>query len=293
MKSHQNVIWRHVPTAENPADLGSRGGSVKKNYLWWNGPTWLANSDEWPPRIPSICRPKWVASTPTASRANPQRQAAAPRRGLRSQAARGEASGPVSVLGHPTSAAPVVPTPAPTAIPSPLQDDLVTTLVSSVTAAVTQELSALLLSPSTALPGISPPSPSTYPTVESSSSAHATALVQGTLGEAHSNISGQAHPFTIPEQLLSNQPFNSASLPLDARVPDKMKEKIWREEFVDFGILLSNPDPTARYEINVRPSDAGRPASLVLKRTAKSGKQIKNINDWLRAFHIFVSIYTQ
>jgi hypothetical protein len=43
----------------------------------------------------------------------------------------------------------------------------------------------------------------------------------------------------------------------------------------------------------VRPSDAGRPASLVLEPTAKSGKQIKNINDWLRAFHIFLSIYTQ
>jgi hypothetical protein len=62
--------------------------------------------------------------------------------------------------------------------------------------------------------------------VESSSSAHATALVQGALGEAHSNISGQAHPFTIPEQLLPNQPFNSASLPLDVRVPDKINGKI-------------------------------------------------------------------
>jgi hypothetical protein len=120
-------------------------------------------------------------------------------------------------------------------------------------------------------------------------------LVQGALGEAHSNISGQASPirFTIPEQLLPNQPFNSASLPLDVRVPDKIKEKLWREEFVDFGILLSSPDPTARYEINVRPSDAGRPASLVFEPTPKSGKQITNINDWLRAFHIFVSIYTQ
>ena len=118
-------------------------------------------------------------------------------------------------------------------------------------------------------------------------------MVQGALGEAHSNISGQAHPFTIPEQLLPNQPFNSASLPLDARVPDKIKEKIWREEFVDFGVLLSNPDPTARYKINVWPSDTGRPALLVLEPTSKSSEQIKNINDWLHAFHIFVSIYTQ
>ena len=70
--------------------------------------------------MPSIRRPKRVASTPNASRANQQRQAAAPRRGLRSRATRGEASGPVSVLGHPTSAAPVVPTPTQVAnVPTP------------------------------------------------------------------------------------------------------------------------------------------------------------------------------
>ena len=28
IQSHPNVIWRHVPTRENPADLGSWGGSV-------------------------------------------------------------------------------------------------------------------------------------------------------------------------------------------------------------------------------------------------------------------------
>jgi hypothetical protein len=164
--------------------------------------------------MPPVRRPKRVASTTTASQANQQRQAAAPHRGLRSQATRGEASGPVSVLGYTTSEAPVVSTPAPTAVPSSLPDDLVTTLVSSVMAAVTQQLSALLPSPSTALPVISPPSSSTYPTVESSSSAHATLLVQGALGEAHSNISGQVRPFTIPEQLLPNQPFNSAPISL-------------------------------------------------------------------------------
>ena len=42
----------------------------------------------------------------------------------------------------------------------------------------------------------------------------------------------------------------------------------------------------------MRPSPAGHPASLVLEPTVKS-KQIRNISDWLRAFHIFVSIYTQ
>ena len=39
IKEKESVIWRHLPTQENPADLGSRGGPVnKENVLWWEGP---------------------------------------------------------------------------------------------------------------------------------------------------------------------------------------------------------------------------------------------------------------
>ena len=39
IKENESVSWRHVPTQENPTDLGSRGGPVnKENVLWWEGP---------------------------------------------------------------------------------------------------------------------------------------------------------------------------------------------------------------------------------------------------------------
>jgi hypothetical protein len=41
--------WHHVPTAYNPADIGSRGGNVVNNELWRKGATWLSNPSEWPP----------------------------------------------------------------------------------------------------------------------------------------------------------------------------------------------------------------------------------------------------
>ena len=44
--------WRHVSSAHNPADIGSRGCTFKNlvgSILWWNGPSWLLLSpDQWP-----------------------------------------------------------------------------------------------------------------------------------------------------------------------------------------------------------------------------------------------------
>ena len=49
--SQENVLWRHVPTSDNPADLGSHGGSITTAELWWNGPPWLADPSKWLPQI--------------------------------------------------------------------------------------------------------------------------------------------------------------------------------------------------------------------------------------------------
>ncbi|XP_075167628.1 uncharacterized protein LOC142239732 [Haematobia irritans] len=50
-----NVTWRHVPTTDNPADIGTRGctaSELSTNLLWWHGPKWLLKSDEfWPKSI--------------------------------------------------------------------------------------------------------------------------------------------------------------------------------------------------------------------------------------------------
>ena len=49
IKKKDYITWRHVPTNENTADIGSNG--VYGNQipsLWWNGPTWSQNKDQWP-----------------------------------------------------------------------------------------------------------------------------------------------------------------------------------------------------------------------------------------------------
>ena len=48
IKSNNQLKWRHLPTKENPADLGSSGGPVQGKQLWWKGPDWLADRQNWP-----------------------------------------------------------------------------------------------------------------------------------------------------------------------------------------------------------------------------------------------------
>ncbi|XP_011862958.1 PREDICTED: uncharacterized protein LOC105559349, partial [Vollenhovia emeryi] len=51
-KNLPQVVWRHVPTACNPADCASRGlhgDELVAHKLWWSGPPWLISpSTEWP-----------------------------------------------------------------------------------------------------------------------------------------------------------------------------------------------------------------------------------------------------
>ena len=47
INSHHGVTWHYVPTAENPANLGSRGGRLEEADQWWNGPKWLASRENW------------------------------------------------------------------------------------------------------------------------------------------------------------------------------------------------------------------------------------------------------
>ena len=51
IQQHAQVKWHHVPTEDNPTDLGSRGGDAVNSHLWKNGPDWLSEPSNWPPDI--------------------------------------------------------------------------------------------------------------------------------------------------------------------------------------------------------------------------------------------------
>ena len=60
------ITWRNVPTKENPADLGSRGGPVAQDDdLWWHGPKWLSHPSAWPVDITTTATAETLAEAKT------------------------------------------------------------------------------------------------------------------------------------------------------------------------------------------------------------------------------------
>ena len=113
-------------------------------------------------------------------------------------------------------------------------------------------------------------------------------LVQDSITAVQQNLTGE----TIgPGQPIPDQLFVSSSLPLDARVPDKIKAKIWNEEYIDFGTLIANPELVNKYSVTVRNAESGSMPSLCLEPVSKP-KKITTIEAWSSCFLIFVGIYT-
>ena len=85
--------------------------------------------------------------------------------------------------------------------------------------------------------------------------------------------------------------FISPSLPVDARVSDKVKAKIWNNEFFKFSLLLSNPVQDDNYKLTVSYFDREQLPSLCLQPANKAKRNL-SIQAWISCFHIFVGVYT-
>lgn len=111
-------------------------------------------------------------------------------------------------------------------------------------------------------------------------------LVQGSITAVQKNLTGE----TIgARQPIPDQLFVSSSLPLDARVSDKIRAKIWNEEYIDFGTLIANPQLENKYSVTVGNAESGSMPSLCLEPVSKP-KKITTIEGWSSCFLIFVGV---
>ena len=88
--------------------------------------------------------------------------------------------------------------------------------------------------------------------------------------------------------------FSSAAILLGSQVSDKLKAKIWSNEFIHFGSLLQSNVQHERYSLTMASNDirnGGQP-QLTLE-PCQQAKKITSLNQWLSAFNTFVAIYTE
>ena len=83
--------------------------------------------------------------------------------------------------------------------------------------------------------------------------------------------------------------FSSVTFDLESRILDRVKAKIWVNEYVDFGSLLTVSPDESKYRISVT-DDHDHP-SLCLEHVKAKWRSLTT-DQWLTAFNVFVAVYT-
>ena len=204
----------------------------------------------------------------------------------------------VSAVPTPTSSTAsdsTTPTPSPeTFFPAEVMDSLIT----RVADAVCQRLASPASVPTITgeVPIVTPANCNQVPVapaVPCPLPAVAESIVLGGLADASVAVTGLPPQVTSPDTpVVPGQLFESVGLPVDVRVSDKLRAKIWNAEFIEFGSLLTNPVLANQYRITLQSAESGPVPSLCLEPVSQP-KKITTIDTWLSSFHVFVGIYTK
>jgi len=160
-------------------------------------------------------------------------------------------------------------------------------LTASITTAVTSAVQA-------AMQTQKPPTNETTASASESTAVSVEAAVSDQLALITSPTAGTTKPDSSGAfSTLENSGqigFSSLALELGEGVTEKIKAKVWANEYLDFGLLLSVAPSPDRYSISINTSTPSLGAQLTLE-PSKPPKKITNINQWISAFNAFVAIY--
>ena len=104
----------------------------------------------------------------------------------------------------------------------------------------------------------------------------------------NSSLGGQEAP--TPSQ---GGTFHSVTISLGSRVPDKIKHKIWADQYIELGLLLSSSTVVpAKYAVSVcTDSDHDNGLGRLSLEPVHKPKRIASFGQWTSAFNTFVAVY--
>ena len=161
------------------------------------------------------------------------------------------------------------------------EDQLIQRTSVAVTQAFRDQTSSRASSdtPSPSLPAVAQHQPSSTP------------LVQQSVTEVIQQITGvnQATE-TSSDATTSKSQFVSVAAPLGSSVSAKTKNKVWGNEFIDLGLLLTVQPPDESYSFKLQKS-GGQQTLAIIPNQKKLW--ITYIEQWTNAFLVFVAIYCE
>ena len=158
-------------------------------------------------------------------------------------------------------------------------------LASVVTMAVTEALKAAGVGQVTPLASPTTVNPSSGSVDASSTVETATAAEIASISSLSAGMS-----ISISNDKPSEVNFTSVAIDLEARVSAKLKAKIWANEYVDFGALLSSFPDDEEFVLSFNNND-GKSPSLCLE-PSKPKPKFLSLGQWQTAFNTFVAVYT-
>ena len=184
--------------------------------------------------------------------------------------------------------------PNPPVLPGPSGlGQLTPEMIAAISTAVTEALQAAAANPpvqfvpeSQVPVGRSSVPPMTHSSTEVQPDIEASGAVQGTVQRMLDHVIG-----TPENAFTSKNTFLSEGIPLSNIVPEKVKNQIWANEFIDFALLLksniSNTDDD-QYTIKFETKKGGTAFSGACSKCKE-----EHSDQWTSAFQIYVAIYTE
>ena len=164
-------------------------------------------------------------------------------------------------------------------------------LTSTITTAVSQAVKEVLAAQ---LPGSVPLQTNQH------QSSTATPDVEGLVNEVVATLTSREG---TPGSVLHSSPWDSGDHPhqvftsigitLGARVSAKLKVKIWANEYVDFGALLSVAPPRDKLTLSMSSTGGFSGQPHLTLEPCHTTKKVTAIQQWLTTFNTFVSIYSE
>ena len=167
------------------------------------------------------------------------------------------------------------------------QEQLMTVNITALSASISSAVKQAVVE---ALAERRQPNPSHSPQAAIAEQSVADAITQGTLQSSVNELTladfGQGSQ--APKKI-----FSSVAVSLSSRVSSKIKAKIWSNEYINFGTLLSLSPNNQKYSITVASSDSESRRPHRTLEPSQPAKKIQSITQWLSAFNIFVAIYAE